>query len=263
MEYREANRSIPLTALAKLNQPWLPVVFPRERLFVRLDELANRPCTWIGAPGGYGKTMLAASYVEAREIPCLWYQFDEDDADPATFFYHLRIAVTAHAANAALPLLTPEYQGNLPTFTRRYVRALGQWLHAPFVLLFDNYHRLPEASPLHAVWAEALDHLPTGMRCLILSRGEPSPALTRARLHGQLTIIAAEELLLTQAEAEGIAGLQTEYYLTATEVRSLNEQVQGWAAGLNLLLQRSRPTPIPSPLATPSSAVNFISYCFC
>lgn len=250
MEYRAANRFIPPTALAKLSKPWLPVVFSRERLFVRLDELANRPCTWIGAPGGYGKTMLAASYMEARGIPCLWYQLDEDDADPATFFYHLRIAVTAHAANAALPLLTPEYQGNLPTFTRRYVQALGQWLHAPFVLLFDNYHRLPEASPLHAVWAEALDHLPTGMRCLILSRGEPSPALTRARLHGQLTIIAAEELRLTQAEAEGIAGLQTEHYLTATEVRSLNEQVQGWAAGLNLLLQRSRPTPIPSPLAT-------------
>ena len=112
MEYRKANRSIPPTALAKLNQPWLPVVSPRERLFERLDEFANRPCTWIGAPGGYGKTTLAASYVEARGIPCLWYQFDEDDADPATFFYYLRIAVTAHDANPDLPLLTPEYQDN-------------------------------------------------------------------------------------------------------------------------------------------------------
>ncbi len=250
MEHREANRSIPPATLAKLNQPWLPAIFPRERLFTRLDEFANRPCTWIGAPGGYGKTTLAASYVKARGIPCLWYQFDEDDADPATFFYYLGIAVTAHAANAALPLLTPEYQDNLPTFARRYVRALGQWLRAPFILLFDNYHRLPVASPLHAVWAEALDHLPAGVRCLITSRGEPPLALTRARLHGQLTIIAAEELRLTPAEAEGIAGLHTEHCLIATEVRSLNEQVQGWAAGLNLLLRRSHPTRPPPPLAT-------------
>jgi len=69
-------------------------------------------------------------------------------------------------------------------------------------------------------------------------------------LHGQLTIIAAEELRLTPAEAEGIAGLHTEHCLIATEVRSLNEQVQGWAAGLNLLLRRSHPTRPPPPLAT-------------
>lgn len=259
MEYRKANRCIPSATLAKLNQPWLPVVFPRERLFAQLDAFADRPCTWIGAPGGYGKTTLAASYVEARGIPCLWYQFDEDDADPATFFYYLGVAVTAHDANPDLPLLTPEYQGNLPTFARRYVQALGQRLHAPFILLFDNYHRLPAASPLHAIWAEALDHLPTGVRCLITSRGEPPPTLTRARLHGQLTIITADELRLTQAEAEGIAGLQAKHRLTATEVRSLNERAQGWAAGLNLLLRRSHPTRTPPPLATIELVFNYFA----
>jgi hypothetical protein len=38
-------------ALAKVNRPWLPAMFPCERLFQRLDELADRPRTWIGAPG--------------------------------------------------------------------------------------------------------------------------------------------------------------------------------------------------------------------
>lgn len=173
---RGVSRGKPIHTLHRVGQtgPTLAATgFPRGRLFERLDAFADRPCAWIGAPGGYGKTTLAASYVEARGIPCLWYQFDEDDADPATFFYYLGIAVTAQVANAALPLLTPEYQDNLPTFTRRYVQALGQSLRAPFVLLFDNYHRLPAASPLHAVWAEVLDHLPAGVRCLITSRGEP------------------------------------------------------------------------------------------
>jgi len=59
--------------LAKVNRPWLPAAFPRERLFQRLDALADRPCTWIGAPAGYGKTMLAASYVETQDTDCLWY----------------------------------------------------------------------------------------------------------------------------------------------------------------------------------------------
>ena len=250
MEPQTACLSTSTAGLAKFNRPWLPAAFPRERLFTRLDALANRPCAWVGAPGGYGKTTLAASYVAARGMSCLWYQFDEDDADPATFFYYLGVAAAARGAGPALPLLTPEFQNNLPAFTRRFTQALGQRLGAPFILLFDNYHRLPEESPLHAAWAEVLDHLPAGVCCLITSRGEPPPALTRARLHGQLTIIAAEELRLTQAEAEGIAGLQAEHRLSAIEVQSLNEQVQGWAAGLNLLLRRSHPTRNSPLLAT-------------
>lgn len=237
--------------LAKLNRPWLPAAFPRERLFHRLDELANRPCLWIGAPAGYGKTMLAASYVETQGIPGLWYQFDEDDADPATFFYYLGVAATVHGEGPPLPLLTPEYQDNLPAFTRRYAQALGRRLHPPFVLLFDNYHRLPAATPLHTVWAELLAHLPAGVRCLITSRGEPPPDLTRARLHGELVVINAEALSLTLPEAEGLAALQTDHRLSVDQVRLLHEQVQGWAAGLTLLLRRARSTrTLPALAAT-------------
>ena len=83
----EANSIRPTVALAKLSRPRPPAVFPRERLFQTLDDHQHRPCCWIGAPGGYGKTMLAVSYVEARGIPHLWYQLDEDDSDLATFFY--------------------------------------------------------------------------------------------------------------------------------------------------------------------------------
>ncbi|MCG6862495.1 MAG: hypothetical protein LJE70_14635 [Chromatiaceae bacterium] len=42
-----------------------------------------------------------------------------------------------------MPLLTPEYQGDVATFTRRYFQALCSRLALPFVLLFDNYERLP------------------------------------------------------------------------------------------------------------------------
>jgi len=249
MEPQEPSSSAAATP-AKLNRPWLPVIFPRERLFARLDEFADRPGTWIGAPGGYGKTTLAASYVEARGTPCLWYQLDEDDADPATFFYYLGMAADAHGAGPLLLLLTPEYQGDLPAFARRYFRALFQRLAPPCILLFDNYHRLPARAPLHTLLAEMLDHLPAGARCLVASRGEPPPELARACLHGQLALVEAEALRLTLPEAEGIAALQPDRRPTTGEVRPLNERVQGWAAGLTLLLQRSRPTLAAAPPIT-------------
>jgi len=251
----EANSIRPTVALAKLSRPRLPAVFPRERLFQTLDDHQHRPCCWIGAPGGYGKTMLAVSYVEARGIPHLWYQLDEDDSDLATFFYHLGIAAAGRGSGPPLPMLTPEYQGDVVTFTRRYVQNLCQRLRSPFIFLFDNYQRLAADAPFHAMLAEALPHLPAGMRCLITSRGEPPPKLARARLNGQLAVIDTEDLRLRLPESEGIADLRGEGRVSRDAVRSLNERVQGWAAGLTLLLQHSRDDP-----DTPAQAVTEILF---
>lgn len=245
----------PAVGLAKLNRPWLPAVLPRERLFQRLDSVQSQPCTWIGAPGGYGKTTLAASYVEMRGLPCLWYQLDEDDADLATFFYYLGLAADSLGDGPPLPLLTPESQQDIPAFTRRYIRLLCQRLNPPFILLLDNYHRLPAEATFHGMLAEALNDLPSGVRCLVTSRGEPPLALSRARLHGQLAIISMEELRLTLPEAQGIADLEPDHRPTIEDVQRLHEQVQGWAAGLTLLLRDAQIPFISRPL--PASALLF------
>ena len=55
------------------------------------------------APPGAGKTTLASSYVDARELRHLWFQLDAGDADPATFFHYLGVA-----AGGRLPHLTAE-----------------------------------------------------------------------------------------------------------------------------------------------------------
>ncbi|MER2557228.1 MAG: hypothetical protein ABTQ93_07090 [Candidatus Competibacter denitrificans] len=245
----------PAVGLAKLNRPWLPAVLPRERLFQRLDSVQSQPCTWIGAPGGYGKTTLAASYVEMRSLPCLWYQLDEDDADLATFFYYLGLAADSLGDGPPLPLLTPESQQDIPAFTRRYIRLLCQRLNPPFILLLDNYHRLPAEATFHGMLAEALNDLPSGVRCLVTSRGEPPLALSRARLHGQLAIISMEALRLTLPEAQGIADLEPDHRPTIEDVQRLHEQVQGWAAGLTLLLRDAQIPFISRPL--PASALLF------
>lgn len=245
----------PLVGLAKLNRPWSPTIFPRERLFQQMNRLQNHPCTWISAPGGYGKTTLAGSYVEARSLPCLWYQLDEDDADLATFFYYLGIAADSLSDGPPLPLLTPEYQQDILSFTRRYIRLLCQRLSIPFILLLDNYHRLPAESAFHSLLAAILNDLPQGSRCLVTSRGEPPPALGRAYLHGQVAAIGEKELRLTLAEAEGIANLHTSHHPTVEQVQQLYEQAQGWVAAFTLLLRHVEPSFISSP--RPASTLLF------
>jgi ATP/maltotriose-dependent transcriptional regulator MalT len=81
---------------------------------------------WVSGPPGCGKTTLVSSYIEARKLPCLWYQIDEGDTDPATFFYYLGLAAkrAAPRKRKPLPLLTPEYLQGISTFTLRYFEEL-------------------------------------------------------------------------------------------------------------------------------------------
>ena len=96
---------------SKITRPVHGGVLSRERLFDLLDRRMGRPVTWISAPAGSGKTTLVTSYLESRELPCLWYQVDRGDADIASFFYFMsRAAANAEPRKgSALPLLRGHY----------------------------------------------------------------------------------------------------------------------------------------------------------
>ena len=80
---------LPQASISKISPLMLGEVVPRERLFALLDQKPPTNAFWICGPGGSGKTTLVASYLKERKIPCLWYQVDAMDGDPATFFYYL------------------------------------------------------------------------------------------------------------------------------------------------------------------------------
>src|SRR3990172_8069499 len=73
------------TSIAKITRPKITGVYERKRLFKLLDQRLERPVVWISAPAGSGKTTLVASYLDARKLPCLWYQVDEGDSDIPPF----------------------------------------------------------------------------------------------------------------------------------------------------------------------------------
>src|SRR4030042_1692429 len=112
--------------IAKFIHPTLIGVLLRERLFTLLDRKRQRPVIWVSGPPGSGKTTLITSYLEARQIPCLWYQVDSGDADPATFFYYLSQAAkqAAPREKKTLPLLTREYLQGISTFATRHFENL-------------------------------------------------------------------------------------------------------------------------------------------
>ena len=220
--------------LAKITRPGFTQVLRRERLFRRLDA-SREPVIWVSAPPGAGKTTLASSYLVERDLAHLWYQLDARDADPATFFHYLGLAVRAAAPRLQfdLPHLTAEYLLGLRAFARRYFQAFAAQLHARFALVFDNYHELPADAPVHALIRDGVAALPAGFRTLVLSRVAP-PALPAA----PIARLGWEELQLTLDEVEGIERLRKGRAPQAP--RELHGKSSGWAAGVVLMLEQEK-----------------------
>ena len=223
--------------LAKLTRPQLHQAYPRDRLFKRLDQAVKHQIIWIAAPPGAGKTTLVTSYLEARALPGIWYQIDDGDADPASFFHHLGLAAQQTNPHEIKPLppLTPEYMGGLAAYARGFFQSLGLRLDPPFTLVFDNYQNLPDESLLHGMLCEGVTQLPAGATVFFISRNGPPPAFVRLRANQNLEVIDWEELRLDHQEIRGM--LHQQHAFSDQAITALHNKTGGWAAGVVLTLQ--------------------------
>lgn len=232
------------THSAKISRPSASEAVIRERLFSLLDTCLEKPVTWLAGPGGSGKSTLVASYLHTRELPCIWYQCDEGDADLATFFYYMGLAAkrVAPRHKKPLPLLTPEYLTGIPTFTRRYFESLYSRLasrseSAPCVIVLDNYQDVPADSPFHDMIANAFDTIPNGIRVVVLSRGAVPPALARVQASDHVAPLTYDVLRFTLDESRELAlGRLPE--LELERIEQMQERTRGWVAGMILMLER-------------------------
>ena len=226
------------TSIAKITRPRLTGIASRERVFRLLDEGMKKPITWIAAPAGSGKTTLAASWLDTRKLPCLWYQIDEGDGDIASFFYFMGEAAKKAAPRYknTLPLLTPEYLQSVPVFTRRYFEELFRRIKTPAVVVFDNYQDAQRGSEFNEMISHALDTIPDGINVIVLSRASPPQQLARFQANSRLHLIGWENVRFTRDESEQLIKVHGHEGQSEDIVALLHQKTEGWAAGLVLLM---------------------------
>ncbi|UGQ47988.1 BTAD domain-containing putative transcriptional regulator [Massilia endophytica] len=221
---------------AKLERPRVHDALPRERLFALLDEARpHSPVIWITSPPGAGKSTLAASYLAHAQPPSsVWYQVDQSDADPATFFFFLGAAL--QAGPQAIAWTSPAPDRDLRHAARLFFRDLYARMPAGSIMVLDNVQELACQAD-----SQLLDILigevPAALTLLLLSREAPPLRMARLEIAGTMRTVGWEDLRLDQHEVRQIVQLKND---ADPQQRAWLDLVDGWVAGVVLLKNLSK-----------------------
>ena len=206
----------------------------RTRLLDRLSRgVREKSLTLLSAPAGAGKTVLAASWVEAAAVPwpVAWLTVDDACDRPELFWPYLMEALAR--AGVTLPQAhRPVLGEKVPAaFLTRLAADILEHPH-PIVLVLDGANRL-----LSREATAGLDflirHACPRFRLVMCGRADPQLPLHKYRLTDSMTELRLDALAFTSGETrELLASLGVT--VSKEVASSLTEQTEGWAAGLRL-----------------------------
>jgi len=220
----------------KLIPPQVSREIPRKRLIQKANDPVASRLILISAAGGYGKTSLASSLVQARGLPCLWYQLDKEDINLDVFigylsrgWYRLGGKQFNLPVNSETVVVSPEEKIKifLAFFTEEVCNQTQQLL-----VVLDDYHLVSQSESVNKLVQQLINYLPSNVQLIMTSRMPFPFPLGSLRTRGWLTEITGDELAFTQEEAKE---LLQEFSLSQEEIAELWSKVEGWAAGLSLV----------------------------
>jgi LuxR family maltose regulon positive regulatory protein len=243
----DAGRTaMPHVLRAKLRVPPRPPHYVRRpRLLSFLDELVESPLTVVSAPAGAGKTSLLAGWIAERDAPSAWLSLDDTDRDPVPFWIELI---------AALETLQPGCGGRAERRLRDrkpVVDAVGELIdaldgdvsdspeHPHCVLVVDDLQYLEDSAVARDALGLFVRHVPAWLHVVLASRRAPDLQVDRLRAHGRLGEIHFSELRFSPDEATELLS-RLAPALGPEQIRSVSEQVDGLAAGLQVVALKVR-----------------------
>ncbi|MEU6585631.1 protein kinase [Nocardia sp. NPDC046763] len=233
---RSSPAPTPSTRYRPPSSPRQPVL--RGRLLDRLREGQGRRLVLIHGPVGFGKSTLAAEWVDvlaAEGVRAAWLSVDDDDDNVVWFLTHVVEAIRyAHPGVAAdLEQLLEEHASDA---ARHVMTTLIDEIHNSgqnVALVIDDWHRVTSAATVAAM-EFLLDHGCHHLRVIVTSRSRTGLPLGRMRVRDELTEIDESALRFDDSETAAFFADTSGLTLAADEVERLRESTEGWAAALQL-----------------------------
>lgn len=236
-----------LLLFSKMQPPRLPAwLVERKALLRRLDSSLVHPITLLQAPAGFGKTTLIAQWIASsrshEHFPRVtWLSLEAGENDPIRFWRSLIRACQTMEVTVGQAAFTRLAQAEEPPFHIPSLESVvASFLydlahHLPdMLLILDDYHAITQPL-LHESVAFFLNHLPTGLRVVLLSRAQPPLPLLRWHAQGVLFSLDATDLRFSLEETTAFLREAGVPPLSEATLKLLDVQLSGWATGLRLL----------------------------
>lgn len=213
-----------------------PSAVDRARLINRLGRGAISRLTLVSAPPGFGKTTLVAQWL-ATQGPgwsTAWVSLEPSDNEPGTFWSYV-VAAVAKAVPGAGAAARGLLEDGQPRADRAIAALLNDLsaLESELMIVLDDLHVI-ETREITDSLAFLLDHLPTHVHLVLLTRSDPPLPLARLRARGELVEVRAADLRFTSDEAATYLNGQMGFALTGADVDTLEAKTEGWIAALQL-----------------------------
>lgn len=228
----------PLLLATKLRIPPQPQhAVRRARLIEALERgTPHYKLVLLSAPAGYGKTTLLSQWANSSRFSVVWLALSVEDNDLERFLRYLLTAweeVQPGIRESPLGLLLG---GLLPDTTAVLTAFINAANDIPdhIVFVLDDYD-LIEDSSIHNALAFLLDHSPPTLHFMLAGRGEPPLPIARYRARQALMEFRAQDLSFLPEETKDFLNERMGLALGDDEVESLQAQLEGWIAGLQLV----------------------------
>jgi LuxR family maltose regulon positive regulatory protein len=218
-----------------------PDMVSRSLLIERLNDNLQRKLTLITAPAGYGKTNLAAEWVQAiqsednSDYRITWLSLNEADSEPTHFLAYL-IAALQQAA----PDVGGGFQGlfemsQVPPINSILSELINDiaGLEYPIMLILDDYHSISNLE-IHDALRYFVENQPHQMHLVITTREDPPLPLSRLRARGEMAEIRLQDLRFSLDEAKLFFSQSMKLNLESELISVLEARTEGWIAGLQL-----------------------------
>ena len=191
--------------------------------------------TTITAPAGYGKTSLLLQWAHSSQYRIAWLSIDRNENDLERFLRYLLRSwevvqpdIQESELDVLLGAQSPDGEAVLSAFIN-----VAAGISDDTIFVLDDYHLIGEQS-IHNALTFLLDHLPPQLHFVLAGRGEPRLPLARYRAHHALLEFGTEELQFSTKETAAFLRQVMELNVTDDEIDGLQNQLEGWIAGLYL-----------------------------
>ena len=186
----------------------------------------------VSAPAGYGKSTLAAQWVDVDSRAGAWLQLGRGDNDPVVLL--ARVVAALERTGPVRDELLEQLSRRSPRIDAVVLPLLAADLgeRDPFVLVLDDVDAITGRES-RAILSFLTDQVPSGSQLVLVTRGDPGVPLARLRAGGDLFEIGIAALALDARETREVAargGLE----LSNEAAEALRERTEGWAAAVAL-----------------------------